>query len=211
MSTSMLDALAAEAAAVTELGIEASRLGVEALRRANALQAQLAHLAAEERQKASTEFRDTPGNMPAAQESGAGKTGSDVVALGGAATRVSAESEQAVAESVTGERGFEPRKDPVTAPDGTAPVPLCELNLGGWRATHQDQTIQFARHEFRLIVALNDQRVHHFQQILDRCMWSGIKKLRREVSRLNPRIALIGIEIHEPSPKFFVLRQRPEA
>lgn len=84
MPTSMLDALADEAKAITELGVASSRLAIEAVRRANLLHYQIAHLATAERTQPIAEIpdvaqveqgsavRDAPGATPdASTEDGA--------------------------------------------------------------------------------------------------------------------------------------------
>jgi hypothetical protein len=114
MPTSMLDALADEAKAITNLSIEASRLTIEAVRRSGLLTRQIEHLASED--AARNEITNTPGLLPAAQIDGQGNQGSDDSAPGGAMALFVAESEQVGADVASEEREA-PRVDPEATPD----------------------------------------------------------------------------------------------
>lgn len=326
MSTSMLDALADEARSIKELSIEASRLAIEAVRRSGLLAQQMQNMAAEEGAAppsisadadeaeflafqaahfpdlvfgAAIEIADTPGGMTAAQDSGAVQQGSDGSAPGGAVTRENAESEQAVADVVSGEQGLAAvYKDPETAPDrrtrkdhaldlyAESPAPLNDiartvgvtrssiesyltsarraadrrvakgdllreqeivdlpvpaakpersvpdgltepaqkpsltqateeqpkgdnllaLNLDKCTAAYQGQGIQLVRHELRMLLLLNDRQPKPISAMLERCQVLSKRRLHAEISKLNARIALIGVEIHENDDDTFVAR-----
>lgn len=288
MPTSMLDALADEAKAVTELGIAASRLAIEAVYRSRHLHLQIEQMAADER---ANEIPDAPGILPAAQIDGQGKEGSGEVAPGGATALRLAEPEQVGADVASGEQGSDAVcNDPGAAPDtprtrkdkaldlyaafpvglneiarsvgvsrssiesyltsarkacdrrvakgdvlreeniveqATAParrqerpVPaalveperkpaltmeidedakegnLLALNLNRCTAAYRGQGIQLVRHELRLLLQMNDQQPKSPEEMLS---YAGVltqRRLQAEISKLNARLTLIGVEIH---------------
>jgi hypothetical protein len=313
VSTSMLDALAAEAKEITLLGAEASRLAIEAVRRSNLLTKQIALLAKEEEaappaisaDATNEEFEqfqaayfpeflaflgpkvsNSPGDMPAAQDSGAGNQGSDASAPGGVVTRKYAESEQAVADMVSGEQGLTVVcKDPETGPDarGTLsnrvldlyantdydpreiakkvgstaaavnefirqgrknqnrlaaqgdlrrdigvevalaarsgsnrpkpadlPVPaapesvdpgpasdgeICRIDLTDCIVTHGERSVKLARHEMRMVLALNGGDHLGVEQMMRAAKVLTGRSVDRELGKVNPRLAQIGVQI----------------
>ncbi len=324
MPTSMLDALVDEARSIKELGIEASRSAIEAVRRAGLLEQQIARMAVQEGLAAPSISADadeaeflafqaehfpdvvfgagdqnsnSPGDPPAIQIDGQGNQGSGEVAPGDATACVQAQPEQVGADAVSGEQG-PACKDPETAPDRRTrkdhaldlyaesdiglralarkvgvssssiesyissarraadrrvaqgdllreqeivdlPSPaerparavpdgliepaqkpsltqateeqpkgdnLLALNLDKCTAAYQGQGIQLVRHEFRMLLLLNDRLPKPISAMLERCQVLSKRRLHAEISKLNARIALIGVEIHESDDDTFVAR-----
>ena len=330
MSTSMLDALAAEAKEITLLGAEASRLAIDALRRSNLLTQQIEHLARAEglappsisADADEAEFlafqaehfpdvvfgadkvnSNSPGDITAVQESGAVKQGSDASVPGGAETQGSTESEQAVADTVSGERRLTAVcKDPETGPDarGTLsnrvldlyantdcdpreiakkvgstaaavnefirqgrknqnklaaqgdlrrdigvevalaaqagrdrpkpsapPVPaakpvqepksepaprpgeICRISLADCVIAHGEQSIILARHEMRMVLALNSGEPIGVESMMAAAKVLTGRSVDREVGKVNPRLATIGLHIEMGEGKLYRLIASP--
>lgn len=83
---------------------------------------------------------------------------------------------------------------------------LLALNLDKCTAAYQGQGIQLVRHELRMLLLLNDRQPKPISAMLERCQVLSKRRLHAEISKLNARIALIGVEIHENDDDTFVAR-----
>jgi hypothetical protein len=73
---------------------------------------------------------------------------------------------------------------------------LLALDKDKVTAAFRGQGIQLVRHEWRLLLKMNDQQPKSPEQMLS---FAGVltqRRLSADISKLNARIALIGVEIH---------------